>query len=226
MPREAPVTSTAGRPSVTPRGTRSTTGALAIRRVLPATFAQHAERFVDGGLQLAVEPAQLVFRCVDGEDVGRDPEVLQVDTMVVRLRRIIRDDERTRRADAAAVDELVTAGRDHGGGSRVADDAAEAEVAERLRCDLRVRAAALIDQHYLRAGNRLAGPPARLRERPAVVPVLVGPPLQDVDQLLVDIAAAVVADVDDDAACVPELVDLLLEAHERRLVHRADVDVR
>src|SRR5687767_10757998 len=112
MPREAPVTSTAGRPSVTPRATRSTTGALAIRRVLPATFAQHAERFVDGGFQLAVEAAQLVFRRIDGEDVRRDAEVLQVDAVVVRLRRIVRDDERAGRADAAAIDQRVAAGRD------------------------------------------------------------------------------------------------------------------
>src|SRR5688572_32384931 len=103
MPREAPVTSTAGRPSVTPRATRSTAGALAIRRVLPATFAQHAERFVDGCLQLAVEAAQFVLRRVHGEHVRRDAEVLQVDAVIVRLRRIVRDDERAGRANAAAV---------------------------------------------------------------------------------------------------------------------------
>src|SRR5690606_37724659 len=61
---------------------------------------------------------------------------------------------------------------------------------------------------------------------PTVVPELVRLPLQDVEQLLVDVAAAVVADVDDDALRVPVPVDLVLEAPQRRLVHRADVDVR
>jgi hypothetical protein len=37
--------------------------------------------------------------------------------------------------------------------------------------------------------------------------------------------SAVVADVDHDALGVPEAVDLVLKAHQRRLVHRPDVDV-
>src|SRR5687768_8106690 len=84
----------------------------------------------------------------------------------------------------------------------------------------------MVDQHHLRPGDglaRAASPCARAR---AAVPELIGPPLENVDQLLVDVAAAVVPDVDDDSLPVPELVDLVTEALERWLVHRADVDVR
>ena len=65
----------------------------------------------------------------------------------------------------------------------------------------------------------------QLGRAPAAVPVLVRPPLEEVDDLLVGVAAAVVADVDDDALLVPELIDFVLEPHERRLVHRLDVHV-
>ncbi len=53
----------------------------------------------------------------------------------------------------------------------------------------------------------------------------VRPPLEDVEQFLVDVPAAVVPDVDDDALAVPELVDLVLEAPERPGAHGTDVHV-
>ena len=43
--------------------------------------------------------------------------------------------------------------------------------------------------------------------------------------MLIDVASAVVADVDDDPLGVPEPIDFILEAPQRRLVHRADVHV-
>ena len=47
-----------------------------------------------------------------------------------------------------------------------------------------------------------------------------------VDDFLIDIAAAVKANVDDDPLLVGEAVDLVAEANQRRLIHRADVDIR
>src|SRR5688572_32129856 len=152
-----------------------------VRDELPAAFTQHLQCFIYGSLQLTIETAQLVFRCVDHEHVWCNTEVLEVDAEVVRLRRIVRHDERARRPNAAAIDQLIATRRDDGCRCRIAYDAAETEVAERLRRHFAVGRAAMIDQHHLRPRNRLARTASCCGRVPAAVPVLVRPALEDVD---------------------------------------------
>ena len=67
------------------------------RRVLILALLQHLHRFVDRGLQLAVDALQLVLRRVLDPHVRRHAVVLEVDAVVVRLR----SGRRSRRASPA-----------------------------------------------------------------------------------------------------------------------------
>ena len=75
----------------------------------------------------------------------------------------------------------------------------------------------MVDQHDLGPRDRLSRPSAPDTRAVTAVPVLVWPPLEDVEQFLVDVATAVEADVDDDALLVGVLIDLVFESPQRRL---------
>src|SRR5205807_2123228 len=108
----------------------------------------------------------------------------------------------------------------------IPDDAPEPELAESRRRHLGVGDGPVVDHHHLRSDDRLSWAPSP-RARPiAAIPELVWLPLEDVENLLVDVAAAVVPDINDDSFLLPEAIDLVLKALERRLIHRANVDVR
>src|SRR5215467_4436665 len=68
---------------------------------------EHFHHFLDRDLELVVDPLRLLGRRVLDPHVRRNAEVLEVLAVVVRLRRIPRHDERARRANRSAVDEIV-----------------------------------------------------------------------------------------------------------------------
>src|SRR5262249_50882892 len=126
----------------------------------------------------------------------------------------------------SAVDEIVAPGRDHLRRRRIADETAEAELTKSGRRHLGVGDRAIVRHHDLRSDDRLSRPTAPRASAVSVIPELVWLSLENVEQLLVDVPPTVVPDIDDDSLLLPEAIDLVLEALERRLVHRADVDVR
>src|SRR5205814_8675783 len=89
-----------------------------------------------------------------------------------------------------------------------------------------VRDRSVVAHHHLRPDDRLPRPASPGARAVSIVPELVWLALEDVEQLLVDVAAAIITDVDDDSLLLPEAVDLVLEPLERRLVHRLDMHVR
>ena len=137
---------------------------------LPLPVLEQPHHLVDSGLEFAVEPLQLVLGRVLRPHVRIHAVVLEVDAVVVRLRRVVGHHQRARGADAAAIDQAVAPRRNHGRRRRVADDAAEAELAEAERRHLAVGSRSEVDQHDLRPGDRLPRPPAPGPRAPPVVP--------------------------------------------------------